>query len=622
MPASESASAMSAEPDWLNDLGGSAETPVSTSASSDQPDWLKELSGSAETPSQPASVSSDEPDWLKDLSDEPASVSSAPAAEELDFLKQMPEQPEASKPVPTQPAPAMDTSNLSAQAEDDAFAWLESLAVKQGSTEGLLVKPEDRVEEEPDWVKQAKSLSGEAEQLVGLAPSMGMPESMEAPADTSAGTIEELGKSEKEQDDSFAWLESLAVKQGSTEGLLVKPEERKDSEPDWVKQAKEMGEPLTPPTPREEEPRPAPSMDTAMFLKSLDAEQPQQEPSSDDTAVWLKGLDAETPVSEPVQSTSNDDTAMWLKSLDAETPAAEPAQSMSSDDTAMWLKSLDAETPASEPAQSASSDDTAMWLKSLDEPTASAEVESEQKADLPDWMQNVEAEESAPAVEAAVPSEVEAEVPSDESMIEEAKRIDTGALPSWLQDMDAREPASTSREDLPTWLRDDTGELVAEPTRIEPTRSDDWQPMETQAVDEMPEVKPEPVVEEKPQPAPKPKKAAEPKKPEPRPATPVSTYQEPVTRKGTGMLTQTVDMVLGQARNELNRSNIPGALETYAKLIKKGRYLDEIVFDLREASYRYPVEVSIWQTLGDAYMRGNRLQDALDAYTKAEELLR
>jgi cytochrome c-type biogenesis protein CcmH/NrfG len=38
--------------------------------------------------------------------------------------------------------------------------------------------------------------------------------------------------------------------------------------------------------------------------------------------------------------------------------------------------------------------------------------------------------------------------------------------------------------------------------------------------------------------------------------------------------------------------------------------------------YRYPVEVSLWQLLGDAYMRANRLQDALDAYTKAEELLR
>jgi tetratricopeptide (TPR) repeat protein len=88
------------------------------------------------------------------------------------------------------------------------------------------------------------------------------------------------------------------------------------------------------------------------------------------------------------------------------------------------------------------------------------------------------------------------------------------------------------------------------------------------------------------------------------------------------MLGASSEPILGLARNELTRSNIPGALEVYGKLIKKGRYLDEIIFDLREASYRYPVEVSIWQALGDAYMRANRLQDALDAYTKAEELLR
>ena len=88
------------------------------------------------------------------------------------------------------------------------------------------------------------------------------------------------------------------------------------------------------------------------------------------------------------------------------------------------------------------------------------------------------------------------------------------------------------------------------------------------------------------------------------------------------MLTMPLDPILGSARNELSRSNIPGALDTYAKLIKKGRFLDEVIHDLREALYRYPVEVNIWQSLGDAYMRSNRLQDALDAYTKAEELLR
>lgn len=88
------------------------------------------------------------------------------------------------------------------------------------------------------------------------------------------------------------------------------------------------------------------------------------------------------------------------------------------------------------------------------------------------------------------------------------------------------------------------------------------------------------------------------------------------------MLTMPVDPTLGSARSELSRSNIPGALDAYGKLIKKGRFLDEVIFDLREALDRFPVEVSIWQALGDAYMRANRLQDALDAYTKAEGLLR
>jgi cytochrome c-type biogenesis protein CcmH/NrfG len=59
----------------------------------------------------------------------------------------------------------------------------------------------------------------------------------------------------------------------------------------------------------------------------------------------------------------------------------------------------------------------------------------------------------------------------------------------------------------------------------------------------------------------------------------------------------------------------------YTKLIKKGRLLPEVIHDLREAIYRFPTNVNVWQTLGDAYMRANRLQDALDAYTKAEELL-
>jgi hypothetical protein len=108
--------------------------------------------------------------------------------------------------------------------------------------------------------------------------------------------------------------------------------------------------------------------------------------------------------------------------------------------------------------------------------------------------------------------------------------------------------------------------------------------------------------------------------PEPqKPAPPARPRKEPAKPKGTGALT---DPVLGQARGELSRSNLPAALENYDRLIKKGRFLEDVIHDLREATYRFPVDVSILQSLGDAYMRSNRLQDALNAYTKAEELLR
>ena len=80
--------------------------------------------------------------------------------------------------------------------------------------------------------------------------------------------------------------------------------------------------------------------------------------------------------------------------------------------------------------------------------------------------------------------------------------------------------------------------------------------------------------------------------------------------------------MLGSAQTEMGRGNIAAALDIYGRLIHKGKSLTEIIRDLRDALNRYPVEIPLWQALGDAYMRSNRLQEALDAYTKAEELLR
>ena len=112
----------------------------------------------------------------------------------------------------------------------------------------------------------------------------------------------------------------------------------------------------------------------------------------------------------------------------------------------------------------------------------------------------------------------------------------------------------------------------------------------------------------------------------PAPEQPVS---KPVSvKKKSGLARQTqpeaqnIATVLEQAKGELDRGDIPTALDHYGKLIKKGKHLEETIRDLSESLYRYPVEVGIWQTLGDAYMRSNRLKEALEAYNKAEELIR
>ena len=84
---------------------------------------------------------------------------------------------------------------------------------------------------------------------------------------------------------------------------------------------------------------------------------------------------------------------------------------------------------------------------------------------------------------------------------------------------------------------------------------------------------------------------------------------------------QTYEELIDYANSSVMEGNLDDAVEVYCMLIKTGTNLDDTIQSLRSAVYRHPAEVSIWQTLGDGYARNNRLQEALDAYTKAEELL-
>jgi tetratricopeptide (TPR) repeat protein len=157
---------------------------------------------------------------------------------------------------------------------------------------------------------------------------------------------------------------------------------------------------------------------------------------------------------------------------------------------------------------------------------------------------------------------------------------------------------------LPDWV----AEEVKPEEPAAPTVPEEWLPVEKA------EAPPEPL--------------AEPPRSVEEPATSVAPPPpQAIAAKGTGILSPIPQedkdaILLADAQSLLQGNHLDEAMKEYAKLIKKGRLLEEVIHDLREAIYRFPVDIIVWQSLGDAYMRANRLQDALDAYTKAEELLR
>jgi predicted Zn-dependent protease len=100
------------------------------------------------------------------------------------------------------------------------------------------------------------------------------------------------------------------------------------------------------------------------------------------------------------------------------------------------------------------------------------------------------------------------------------------------------------------------------------------------------------------------------------------TIQVLIKKSTTTPIVEKDTLILTTARDHVHAKQLDEGAREYIKLIKKGKFLDEVVGDLRSTVDQFPDNVMLWQTLGDAYMRTNRLQNALDAYSKAEELLR
>ncbi len=616
-------------PDWLSGLGNSdseqpqADLPPAQPA--DIPDWLN---GPSSQPDNSASIDSlgasaqeqdDAVAWLQSLA---AKHGAKPEELVTDPNKRSEIAPDwvqqASASQTSAPAADINTLGASAQEQDDAVAWLESLAAKHGAKpEELVTDPNKRSEIAPDWVQQASASQTSA----------------------PAADINALGASAQEQDDAVAWLESLAAKHGAKpEELVTDPNKRSDVAPEWVQQATSAAEmqPTVPSKPKDEmTEQPKEWSENAMNIgEQFFAEFETASSSPDETGMWLRNLDDKKDQEE--DSLKRADIPDWLsdsKDSDQEIKGSESAgqgaglpdwmsgleqntdaeftpvvQTLSQDELSNWLNDLD-DKPKNQatPAQLPDWSDDALDAQKTheenlwDEPSKSESVPSESvKSDLPDWLSGIDSKTeetdddwNKPAADGLIYSPAP-------SPAEEAAPVQlTADLPDWLQGVDEESTVIEDDDNTPPWMHRESWESEDGKIQPKPTNPSDWHPVE-----------PKPVAT-----------AAQPK--QQKPAAPAA--QKPVPAKKNAVKqpeVQSGSSVLNQAKGELDRGDIPAALEHYEKLIKKGKHLEDVIRDLNESLYRYPVEVGIWQTLGDAYMRSNRLKEALEAYNKAEELIR
>jgi hypothetical protein len=258
-----------------------------------------------------------------------------------------------------------------------------------------------------------------------------------------------------------------------------------------------------------------------------------------------------------------DATMAWLESLAAKQGADQETLVTRPEDrqveTPDWVQNITAQdsSPASEPADETEQPPVEIsgWQT---EDNAQA---GEATTPVPDWFEVSMEEETQ--IDQGVPANVD-HTPAEwipeisESTLEPVEPLSD--LPAWLQQVEAdekqaaSEPESEPKASLEDWLHSLERESTAPPAlyseETEPVLSaDSWQaPGESQA---------------------------------PADIDPSLTGQD----------------ALFAAQNALNRGRLDPALETYNRFITNGEFLDEVIHDLRDALYRYPVDISVWQAI-------------------------
>lgn len=527
------------------------------------------------------------------------------SASEPGGLEEFLRQAEAALPVehladttPSRPkAPVEETRPQQLPPEldvDAAMRWLEGLAAQQGAQpEELLTAPEERTLEAPKWVatEQAaaahatepaagapasveeaaittvtnaapeKTLAAEpvaAAATVDMAQAEGTPAPQQptaAPAGPAIAPAAEAPSPDEGAEAAMRWLEGLAAKQGARpEELLTVPEERTLEAPAWVSASAKAAEEAVPPT-----------TEASPFEAITPA------------ASTMAEVEPETAEPEP-QAATAPETPQWLKAL---APAQEQAEAAQPAPVAPTEPEAPAEPegPASTPV-AADLDK----LSRLSERLAAARRGREAEMEARFAEQRNQQEAARRWVEERLASKHTGPLPAVETEPAPAAAPATSAGASIAAEAPAEQAAPT-----PTTVVEEAATEVPTPaaaSRRHPRPSiRAWRPRPTTNV-VTPAAAPEPAV-------------ATPVPPVPAPMVPVPADA----------------LMRGQAA--LSSQDYTTAVAHLAALVEQGQHLDTVVQSLESATGAGPAPAPVLRLLGDAYVRTDQLQKALDTYRQA-----
>ena len=620
---------------------------------SETPEWLQEFEEAASPAEEAPKVATESigetgtveevPDWLQEIPRETPAVEETQKPEAAD-LKDSQKEPQAEAadipewmrhivPEDQQEAPPEPETKPEVEfgSAEEALAWLESLAAKQGVSEDeLLTKPEERPETPPEWVFEAEEkasedvIADESETPELVAPPQEQQETVEEPhpdAETINETPEWLADlqpaPEAEQaehvpseepvedgevafsdtDAAMAWLESLAAKQGvSEEELISQPEDRPESLPDLVVDAMEdeMLEAATDPE-KETVPEEIPTTpeEEVKFASEEDLSQEISAPSS----------------TEQMEEDIPEDLPPWLrKSLIADSEQEHPAEEPSTateeagtlpDELPDWLRDALDEQEVEEETESV--EDSELSARTDEGLEAVSE-------ELPDWLRYAIEEGPEQAIVAEEPADTPSEIPAEEAVISESKPEASPEAPT--DEVEKQLPEEVDLLELNTISLAQLERLPGVGFRRAQTivtyRQEHGPFEKLEDLLKIPGIDNEFVEALR------------------HCLTVIAPEAERAPTTTSIQVEDKWHALQLEAQSELRAGNYSQGLEKYATLIKKNKRLEEVITDLEELQFEVPndVCVDVLQTLGDAYVKINELQKALDTYSKAEDLLR